>query len=171
MNTVFAAAIALFIQGQLSSGPSQAEIEAMKKLDFLVGKWEGEGWMTPGPGAKEVYKGSETVQKKLQGKAVLIEGKFTDSAGKVVHETLAVVTFDEKEKKYRFRTYLFNRPEGEYELHLANNGFWWEVASPNGPTVRFDMVVTAEGAWRETGTVNIPGRDPMQILEMVLKKK
>ena len=30
--------------------PSPARLEAMKKLDFLVGEWKGEGWneMVPG---------------------------------------------------------------------------------------------------------------------------
>ena len=28
---------------QFAQGPSAVEIEAMKKLDFMVGMWEGEG--------------------------------------------------------------------------------------------------------------------------------
>ena len=33
------------IAPQMAQGPTAGELEAMKKLDFLVGNWEGEGWM------------------------------------------------------------------------------------------------------------------------------
>src|SRR5687768_1579949 len=106
------------IAPQLAQGPTVGELEAMKKLDFLVGNWEGEGWMLY-PGGREVFKGTETVQKKLQGKAILIEGKFVDPKdGRVVHETLAILTYSEPAKKYVFQTYLFNRPGGIFDLNV-----------------------------------------------------
>src|SRR5688500_1067507 len=88
-----------------AAGPSPAELAAIKKLNFLVGTWEGEGWSQRGP-QRETYKGSETVRSKLQGKALLVEGLFIEPISKkTVHETLAVITFDEKTSKYRFNTF------------------------------------------------------------------
>src|SRR5437867_1497174 len=44
-----------------------AQQEAMKKLDFLVGQWKGEGWMEFAPGQRRTFKGTEVVQRKLEG--------------------------------------------------------------------------------------------------------
>lgn len=158
------------IAPQMAQGPTAGELEAMKKLDFLVGNWEGEGWMMM-PGGREVFKGTETVQKKLQGKAILIEGKFVDPKdGRVVHETLAVVTYNEPAKKYVFQTYLFNRPGGVFDLNVKPNGFSWAIAMENVPKADYDMNVV-NGEWVEKGVVTLPNGQKHEFLEMRLKKK
>lgn len=165
-----AVTLALFAQ-QHATGPSQAELDAMKKLDFLVGSWKGTGSMMEGPGKNQAYTGSESVQRKLQGKALLVEGLFTGTDSKaVVHETLAVITYDAAAKKYRFQTHLFNQPSAEHELHVVDNGFWWELKPSPGVTVKFTMKLTDKGEWNEIGEVTVPGRSPMKILEMTLAK-
>lgn len=154
---------------QVSAGPSAAELAAMKKLNFIVGKWEGEGWVQRGP-QRETYKGSEIVQSKLQGKALLVEGMHFDPATKkVVHETLAVITYDEKTGKYRFNTYLFNQPNGEYVLSALDNGFTWQMKPQEGMVIDFTMKLT-NGEWFEIGEITMPGREKMKFLEMRLKK-
>jgi hypothetical protein len=141
----------------------------MKKLHFLVGKWEGTGWMQQGPQRLEA-KGSETVQVKLQGKALLVEGLFADVvAGKVVHETMAVVTYDEKAAKYRFNTYLYNRPNAEYVLDVKENGIAWQMKVGEGMFVDFTMGID-KGDWLEIGEFTMPGRPKTKFLEMRLKK-
>jgi hypothetical protein len=163
-------AFAVFVS-QWPTGPTTAEVEAIKKLDFLVGTWEGEGWMIMPGGAKEIFNGTEIVQKKLHGKALLIEGRFTDKVGKVVHETLAVVTYDERAKKYTMQTYLFNRPGGQFDLTVKPNGFSWRINIENGPKTEYDMNLV-DGAWVETGKVNIPnGPQGIEFLGMNLKKR
>jgi hypothetical protein len=164
------AAIAFFANPlQQPTGPSVAELAAMKKLHFLVGKWEGTGWIQQGPQRQET-KGTEQVQVKLQGKALLVEGLFADVAnGKVVHETMAVVTYDEKASKYRFNTYLYNRPNAEYELVLKDNGVAWQMKVGEGMFVDFTMGID-KGDWLEIGEVTMPGRPKMKFLEMRLKK-
>ena len=141
----------------------------MKKLHFLVGKWEGTGWIQMGPQRQE-SKGSENVQVKLQGKALLVEGLFADVvSNKVVHETLAVITYDEKAEKYRFNTYLYNRPNAEYDLTLKDNGFSWQMKAGEGVSIDFTMSID-KGDWLEIGEATVPGRPKMKFLEMRLKK-
>ena len=53
----------------------------MKKLDFLVGEWKGEGWMEFVPGQRRTFRGTEVVQSKLGGLLVTIEGLFRGQAG------------------------------------------------------------------------------------------
>jgi hypothetical protein len=155
---------------QMAQGPTAGELEAMKKLDFLVGTWEGEGWMML-PEGREVFKGTETVQKKLQGKALLVEGRFADPKdGTVVHETLAIVTFDEAKRKYVFQTYLFNRPGGVFDLVVKPNGFSWVIDVPNVPRTDYEMNLV-NGEWVEKGVVTLPNGQKHEFLEMRLKKK
>jgi len=74
----------------------------MKKLDYMIGKWQGEGWMER-DGQRHTFAGTENVQSKLSGIVMLVEGLFkgkaTGSAEVVtVHETLGVLSYDEKAK-------------------------------------------------------------------------
>ncbi|MDQ2985296.1 MAG: DUF1579 domain-containing protein [Armatimonadota bacterium] len=158
------------IASQMPQGPTAGELEALKKLDFLVGTWEGEGSMMMPGGGRETFKGTETVQKKLQGKALLVEGKFEDKNQKVIHETLAVITYDEGTKKYVFQTYLFNRPGGTFDLDVRANGFAWKLNIPNGPKVDYEMALT-DGKWIETGKYNVPNQGPVEFLKMTLAKR
>jgi hypothetical protein len=156
-------------QGQMPEGPSPTEVAAMKKLGFLEGKWEGTGWMQQGRERLECI-GTETIQFKLHGKAVLIEGRFTDKVSKkVVHETMGVVTFDEKSSKYDLHTYLFNRPNGSFELKVVENGFMWQMKPGNDIVIDYTMRLE-NGEWLEIGEVAVPGRPKMKFLELKLKK-
>jgi hypothetical protein len=166
-----AIALVLFAQ-RPSAGPSTEELAAMAKLDFLVGSWSGTGFSMTGPGQSVNYTGSETVQKKLQGKALLVEGKFTNPETKaVVHETLAVITYDVPNKNYRFQAHLFNQPSSEFELHVVEKGFWWEIVREGAPKIKFTMTITDKGEWLESGEVTIAGNDkPLKFMEMKLTK-
>ena len=70
---------------------------AMQKLDKMIGRWSGEGWIQQGP-KREEFTGAENVQRKLDGLALLIEGRFTDKkdSSRVIHETLAVLNYNPK---------------------------------------------------------------------------
>lgn len=168
--TVVLVAASSFIAPLQEQGPSPAEKAAIEKMSFLVGKWQGKGWVMEPSGAKAEYTGTETVQMKLSGKALLVEGEFKDGEGKVRHQTLAVITYDTKSSKYLFRAYLFNQPEAVYDLVATDDGFTWEIKPNATTTVRFNMTGKAKKEWNETGEVFIEGRPPMKFMEMNLKK-
>src|SRR5207248_1294846 len=48
--------------------------DGMKKLDYLVGEWKGEGWIAFGGGERRTFTQSETIQPKLGGMLLQIEG-------------------------------------------------------------------------------------------------
>ena len=52
----------------------EAQREAMKKLEFLVGKWSGEARVQRGPGDALELIQTEEAQYKLDGLVLLIEG-------------------------------------------------------------------------------------------------
>lgn len=146
-----------------------AQIAAMKKLDYMAGTWRGEGWIDFG-GGKMTFTGSETIQRKLDGVALLVEGAFVDSAGKPSHTTLAVMSYDPAAKKYKFSTWLATGTSGVHELLLNDNGWQWEIATPYG-TMRYVMTLTEAGEWLETGARSTDGKEWKQFFEMRLKKK
>lgn len=141
----------------------------MKKLDMMVGKWEGSGWMQRGPGAPETFKGGETVQRKLGGLALLVEGRFVDKDGRVGHETLAVLAYDTAAKGYKFKTYLASGTGGYFDLKLIEGGWQWGFEFSGGMT-RYTAKFTAD-TWVETGEFSRDGgKTWVKNFEMTLKK-
>ena len=69
---------------------SQAEVS---KLEFMVGKWKGSGWIIGRYRQKQSFEQTEDIQFKLDKTVILIEGLgMTD--GKITHNALAVISYD-----------------------------------------------------------------------------
>lgn len=145
-----------------------AQIAAMKKLDYMAGVWRGEGWVDMG-GGKMTFRGSETIQRKLDGVALLVEGAFVDANNKPSHTTLAVMSFDPATQKYKFSTWLATGSSGVHDLTVNPDGWQWEIPTPNA-TIRFTMKLTEAGEWLETGARSTDGKEWRQFFEMRLKK-
>jgi hypothetical protein len=141
----------------------------MKKVDKVVGKWVGGGWKQVGP-KRENMSGSEIVQRKLDGIALLIEGRFTDSAGEVKHETLAIMAYDEALKAHRFKSFLRTGMSGEFDLKVTADGFEWGFPVQGGQ-VRFSIKLDNE-TWHETGEFSRDGGATwMKTMEMTLRRE
>ena len=158
--------------GQVDKEAQQKSIEAqraeMKKLDLWAGQWQGSGWIQHGK-ERETFTGTETVQKKLDGLALFVEGNFKNKEGIVTHETLAVLSCDLKTKTYRFNTYLGNGNKGEYEFKSTADGWQWGMQFP-GSSIRFITKLT-EDTWFETGEISQDeGKTWRKFFEMSLKK-
>lgn len=139
----------------------------VKKLDSMIGKWQGSGWIQQGE-KRETFTGTETVQRKIDGLALLVEGKFSNPEGKVIHETMAVLSYNSKDSKYNFRTYLANGVSGEHEFKLTTDGYQWGFGFPNG-MIRYN-IKTANDVWFETGEYSKDGKTWLKFFEMKLDK-
>lgn len=158
---------ALTASAQENFNPEGQRAE-MKKLESLAGQWKGSGWIQQGP-KRETFTGTETVQRKLDGLALLVEGKFQNSEGKTIHETLAVLGFDPKMKGYRFRTYLFDGRSGEHDFKIVGDAFHWGFSFTGG-TVRY-IITTNNNVWLEIGEFSRDdGKTWMKFFEMKLEK-
>lgn len=166
--------ITLSVPLAAQTSPVAARLSEMKKLDYMVGQWKGTGWIE-GRGGRQTFHGTETVQSKLNGLALLVEGKFKGKEpGKeeeiVVHETLAVLTYDEKVPRYRFSTYLATGSTGDHDLKLIEGGWQWGIKYPGG-NVRFTMKLTGKGEWFEVGEMSQDeGKSWRKFFEMMLQK-
>jgi hypothetical protein len=59
-----------------------AQRAAMKKLEFLAGKWSGKASVMRGPGAAMRVTQTQDVQFKLDGLVMLVEGTGRNASGK-----------------------------------------------------------------------------------------
>ena len=139
---------------------SKAEI---LKLGFLIGNWEGSGWMM-GQNGKSDFNQTEVIQYKLDSTVILIEGKGTVQ-GRIIHNAMALVTYDKKENRFAFRSYLQNGQQGEFKAELIANKFYWY---PN-ENVRYIIWLNEEGQWDEKGEYK-NGGNWTQFFEMTLNR-
>lgn len=139
----------------------------IKKLDGMVGQWKGSGWIQAGPN-RETFTGTETVQRKIDGLALLIEGNFVNSEGKVIHDTLAILDYDTKASKFRFATYLATGITGNYDFKVVADGYEWGFKVPGG-VIRYQIKTTKDD-WSEIGEFSKDGEKWMKFFEMNLKK-
>lgn len=154
---------------------SGAHKAAMEKLGHWFGEWKGSGWAMRGPDAREEFTVTETVQPKLGGVIVLVEGKgegkATGSDQAVVgHDALAVVSYDAESKTYRFQHYTMQGISGEDEIVLTEKGMTWELASAKMP-FRMRFVIELNGdTWHEYGEMSRDGENWMRTMEMTLTR-
>jgi hypothetical protein len=150
--------------------------DEMKKVDVLVGQWEGEATIQMGSGKPQRAFQTESVQTRLGGKILLIEGlgkrKNDDGTiGDVVHDALAVLSWDDAKKSYRFSGYTAQYGAMETTLDVTDGPVAvWAMDVPGGKT-RYTITLTDKGEWREVGEFSRDGAKWMKFFEMILTKK
>lgn len=149
---------------------SAAHKEALSKLDFMAGEWVGSGWMFTQAGKKETFEQTENIQWKLDGAVLMIEGQGKKE-GKVVHDALAIISYDPSKEEYAFRSYLANGRSGDYKAKvLAENTLEWMIEAP-GRTITYIITINEKGQWYEKGMMKMGDRPAFQFFEMTLDKK
>jgi hypothetical protein len=160
--------LAVAAQNPTSNG-SDTQREAMRKLNFLVGRWRGPVTVVRGPGEPLHLTQTEDVESKLDGLVLLIEGKSTGADGSVPFQALATIAFDEATHTYRFRAY----NEGHYldtELTVLPDGFSWGFAAGPARIVN-TMRLTGKGQWQESTEVTVGDNTPRKSVDMLLDRQ
>lgn len=154
--------------------PPTAQLAEMKKLDFLIGQWKGDGWIEFGP-QRRTFTETESVQRKQDGLLLLIEGlgKSKVPGGEqemTVHEALALVFYDLPTKSYRFHAYRAGYFT-DSDFKVAEKGFEWGFREPrSGGTIRFTMKLNEAGQWFEIGEISQDGKTWHKFFEMTLQR-
>ena len=164
---VLLGAVPAFSADAPDKGAHQA---AMQKLSFLTGDWEGGGTMAMGPGPRLPFNQTERIQFKHDGTLLLIEGQGKAAqTGAVVHDALAVVTFDPASGRYKFRSFAAVGRFADTEATVeANRMVWWLNFGPQ--KIRYTVDVD-NGVWREIGERSTDGTTWVAFFEMTLRKK
>jgi hypothetical protein len=153
---------------------SSALLDEMKKLDFLIGNWQGEGWMEFGPGQRHKSSVTESVQTKLGGRVFIIEGlgkaKLPNrSEETVVHNAFAFLYYDQTAKRYAMRAFLANGNAVDAETSFQDGVFEWRLQIPQG-NVRYKIKLNDQGQWFEVGEISQDGKTFHQFFEMTLSR-
>lgn len=164
-------ALATSLSAQNSPQPS---MDAMKKLDFLVGEWKGEGWIAFGAAQRRTFTQSETIQPKLGGLLLQIEGlgksKDPGKEGTIIHNAFAIVSYDDKAKQIRWHAYTADGRYVDTELKpLQEKTVQWSIPTP-GQNIRFTMNLNEKDQWLETGEFSPDGNKWMKFFEMKLQR-
>lgn len=145
-----------------------AQREAMKKLDFLVGKWSGDAPVSNGPGQSTKLIQTEDVQLKMDGLVMAIKGTGRTTSGEIAFQALATISYDDATSTYHFRAY----NDGRYldtELNVMPKGFAWGF--PAGPAkISNTMRLDENGDWVETTQMTLGTSSPRTSVEMLLRR-
>jgi hypothetical protein len=151
--------------------------EAMKPFLPAVGHWRGEGWTQMGPGEPQRSVSEETVEMRLDGLVLVIEGlhhaKLPDgSAGKVVHHALAIVSADSADPAggFRFSTFLADGRAADARGAWENGKFVWAPPAPPGRQIRYVVDWSVADRWSEIGEMSTDGTTWTKFFEMNLTR-
>ncbi len=176
MKNFLALLILLALPVSLSAQrPAPAQIEEMKKLQFLVGQWQGTGWNEFVPGQRGTATIMEIVQSKLDGTVLLLEGLGKAKIGPkgeeaVVHNALGILSYDPRAKQFSLRSYLSDGRHVDAAAKFVGDAFEWGFEIPRMGTIRYNIKLTDKGEWFETGEMSQDGKTWRKIHEMTLRR-
>jgi len=148
----------------------EAQRSAMKKLDFLVGKWSGEARMLRGPGEPVVMTQTEEAQYKLDGLILSIEG-VGKADGKPVLQALGIVSYDDESGTYHMRAFNDGRfLETEVKLLPEGKGMTWGFALGQYRTTAV-MRIDEKGDWTEQHEITIGEQAPRKYMEVSVSRQ
>jgi hypothetical protein len=158
-----------------AQNPVSPQLQEMKKLDFLIGEWKGEGWTEYVAGQRRTSPITENVQSKLGGMVFLIEGLGkTKVPGKqeevVVHNGMAVISYDAAAKLYRVKSFLADGRSTDAEAKFVEDGFQWAFQAPQGMRIRYTVKLNEKGEWTEKGEMSEDGKSWRQFHGMTLQR-
>jgi hypothetical protein len=150
--------------------------DEMSKLGWMAGEWKGEASVQMGPGKPQMVLQTEKITPKAGGKVLIIEGlgrkKLEDgTAGEVVHDAIAMISWDATKKTYRFIGHVAQQESVDTTLDMtAPDTFVWGFDTPQGGKVRYTIRLTDKGQWNEIGEFTRDGTKWMKFFEMTLTK-
>lgn len=153
--------------------------EAIEELDFLVGEWEGDGWIEGAPGQRATFRGTEKVERRMGGRLVVVEGDFIavvgpDGREAPVHQALGIFSYDRERDALRFRTYLARGTGGVHDVERFEpdeRRLRWGYEDPRMGTVRYTIEITPEGEWHEIGEARRGDEAWQRFFEMTLTRR
>ena len=149
----------------------RAQQIAMKKLGFLVGEWSGEASVLRGPGQFAELTQTESVEFKLDGLVLVIEGVGrTKSDGKPSLQAIGLISFDDETGTYRMRAFNDGRwLETDVKLAEGGNSISWGFALGEFKTTTV-LRINETGEWTESGELVIGDRPPQKMMELRVRR-
>lgn len=166
-----------FCFAQSEAAPTGDELK--KKMEIFkpwVGLWKGDGVIQRGPGNTAQSNVVETIEMRLDGTVVVVEGigKKMDpqtNAEKTVHHAFGILSYDLQSNQYKFKTYLVDGKSADAWFNVVGeNKYQWGFDTPQGK-VRYTIVIDpVANTWNETGEFSRDEKTWYKNFEMNLKK-
>ena len=176
VRTVVSTLYFMVLVPYMSQQPHMPNIEAqrtaMKKLEFMVGKWAGEARLLRGPGDPVSLMQTEEAQYKLDGLILLIEGVGRAKVdGTPALQALGIVSYDDESGTYRMRAFNDGRfLETELKLLGSGQGITWGFALGQIRTSSV-MHITEKGDWTEITEITIGSEPPKKYMELTVSRQ
>jgi hypothetical protein len=154
---------------------ASAQREAIQPILWLVGDWEGEGWIRRGPGEPSTFTIHEHAETALGDRLIVVEGVGRAAGdgevdGEIVHHAFGVLSWDGERGDYRFSTYRADDTGVDARATVEDGVMTWGFETPNGQ-VRYRFRQMEDGAWRENGEFSPDkGTTWMPFFEMTLHR-
>jgi hypothetical protein len=142
--------------------------QAMQALAWMDGEWVGEATVSMGPGRTTRHPHTERIGPMLGGSIKVIEGRSVNDEGSAVFNAFAIVSWDDATDSYVMRSYA-NGQAADFPLEATIDGFRWSTPGRGGE-MRY-VTTFRDGEWVETGDFVMPGRDPMRVIELRLRRR
>lgn len=159
----------------LAQGHGAAVSPEMQKLDFMVGEWQGEGFMEFGPGERRSSKVKEVIQRKAGGHVLMIEG--LGKAGipgkneeRVVHDAFAMMWYDNESKQFRMQAFTAAGGPVNPSITVGDKTLVWGFRNPQAGEIRFTIKLDEAGRWNEVGEMSRDGATWRKFFEMTLRR-
>ena len=165
---IIGATVTVFGQGRPDSAALiKAQREAMATLAFMDGVWRGPAWTMLPSGEKHNIIQTERIGPFLDGSVKVIEGRGYNPDGSVGFNAFGTISYNPATHVYTLHSYALGNV-GDFVLNRTADGYVWEI--PAGPmTIRY-MAVIKDGTLHEVGDRIMPGKDPVRIFDMTLKR-
>jgi hypothetical protein len=147
-------------------GTIAAEQAAMKKLDWMRGRWRGPA-AGRNPGGEYHVTQTERIGPFLNGTVMVMEGKGFRADGSPGFNAFGILSFDPHSGEYTLRSYAQGYA-GTFKLTPSGTGYVWEI--PAGPMTMRYTANLHDGIWTEVGDRIVPGQPPQRFFEMNLKR-
>ncbi|WP_298128081.1 DUF1579 domain-containing protein [Brevundimonas sp.] len=142
--------------------------DAMARLSWMDGEWVGEAESYAGPGRTSTHPHTERIGPMLGGSIKVIEGRSVGAGGETLFNAFAILSWNDAEDRYVFRSYA-NGQAADFPFEATAEGFAWTVPA-NGGEVRY-VTTFKDGEWIEVGDFVMPGREPMRVIELRLRRR
>ena len=158
---------------QLARTPNlEVQRAAMKKLDFLVGKWAGEARLPRGAGEPVALVQTEEAQFRLGGLILEIEGiGRTKLDNKTALQALGIISFDDETGTYYMRAFNDGRfLETDVKLLADGKSLTWGFALG---AIRTSSVlrINEKGEWTELAEITIESQPARKLLELTVRRQ
>jgi len=153
---------------------SEAAKAKVKVLEYLVGEWEGEGWVITPQGLKETSQVEESISFELDETVIKLRGVgMADKEGNQVkvHDALGVLYYDIFRQAYKMDSWIARGMHTSANVEIMEEGKlkWWFEAGPS-TTIRYTITIE-DGAWNEVGEMSQDGTNWRHFFEMNLTRK